>query len=165
MKPDCDSAMPQTRKLGRVVIRVAVDTCIVFGVIYAVPLCVGLELVRERQIVVGLACVAAAAAFFSHYALQCIVFDGESMFVRRPLFPSRPCLVREVSDVVVALRRRSGRPYWQAVLRNGGTVVCRFNPRVYSLEGLDAIYEQIRWRSPKVEILDDAYELRRKGRA
>jgi hypothetical protein len=157
--------MAPKQKSERIVIRVAKDTCIVFAVMYAFPLFVGIELLRERQVLGGLACVVAAAAFFSHYALQCIVFDGESMCVRRPLFSGRPFLVREVSNVAVDLRRRNGRPYWQGVLSNGGTVMCRFNPRVYSFEGLDAIYDQIRSRSPNVEILDEAYERRRKRKA
>ena len=163
MNSDGDAATPPTQRPGRTVIRVAADTCIVFGMMYAVPLFVGIELLKDRQVVGGLACVTAATAFFGYYALQSIVFDGESMFMRRPLFPGRPILVREITNVVVALRRRNGRPYWQAALCKGATVMCRFNPKVYSFEGLDAIYEQIRHRSPNVEIHDDAYDLRRKG--
>jgi len=162
--PEGEAATPPAQLSGRIVIRVARDTCIVFGVIYGVPLLVGLELLRERQAWIGLSCVAAAAAFFSHYALQSIVFDGESMLVRRPPFSDRPILVREISNVVVALRRQSGRPYWQCVLSGGATVMCRFNPRVYSPEGLDAVYERIRRLSPNVQIFDEAYELRREGR-
>jgi hypothetical protein len=156
--------LPTAQKARRTVIRVAKDTWIVFGELYAFPLFVAMELLKDGQYGVGLACIVAAAAFFSHYALQCIVFEGESMFVRRPLFPGRPILVREISSIVVALKRRNARPYWQCVISGGGAAMCRFNPRKFSLEGMDAIYEEIRRRSPNVEIHDESYEHRRKGR-
>jgi hypothetical protein len=154
--------MPGT---GRLVIRVATDTCIVFGILYAFPFFLGVGLLREHDILTGLACIAAASAFFGHYALQCIVFDGERMCMRRPFFPGRPFPVREITNVVVTLKRRSGRSYWQMVLSNRGSVMCTFNPRVYSFEGLDALYGRIRSQSPTVEIHDDAYEVWQRGRS
>jgi hypothetical protein len=162
--PDAAHTAPAD-KSGRVVVRVATDTWIVFAIMYAIPLLLGVELLRERHPFIGFACVAAVIAIFGHYAFQRIVFDGESMFMWRPLFAGRPFPVREVTHVAVALRRQNGRPYWQVVLRSGETVRCRFNPRVYSTGGLDTIYEEIRFRSPNVEIRDDAYEIRRRGRA
>jgi len=164
MRPDRDTAPPPTQNSGRIVIRVGTSTYVVFGILSAIPLFAGVELLRERQVLGGIACVVAAVALFSYYTFQSIVFDGGSMFVQRPVFRGKPIPVSEISNVVIELKSRNGRPFWEGVFSNGGTVMGKFNPKLYSFEGLDAIFDQIRYQSPNVEIIDGTHGLRRKAK-
>jgi hypothetical protein len=153
---------PPNQNVERVVVRVGTSTYFVFGILSALPLITGVEFLRQHQILGGIACVLAAVAFFSFYTFQSIVFDGGTMFVRRSLFPDQPIPVSEISNVLVELRSRNGRPFWEGAFSNGATVLGKFNPKLYSFEALDTIFEQIRCQSPNVIIIDGTHGLRRK---
>jgi hypothetical protein len=139
---------------GRRVIRVATSTYFVIGFVSAMLLILGTGLLAEKNATLGVLCLAGAPVTFSFFCFQRLVFKDGVMSFCRPFFPTQCVELRTVSQVIIALKSEGGKMYWSFRLLDRGHLLCKLNPKLYSFEGLDSVFSEIRRYSPNVVIED-----------
>ena len=126
---------------------VATSTYVVIGIISAIFLLPGISgLVSGTEPWAGLALCAAGAGAFWHFCFQSVELDHGLMVIRRPLAPTQRMPLASVTEVC-SVWSNSG-SYRRVVFKSGNEILGSFNPKLYSLEGLACILEEVRLHAP-----------------
>jgi hypothetical protein len=141
---------------------VAPSTYFVVGFVSIMPLVIGIGLYGEGHAVWGIACVLLAPLVFVHFCFQKIAFATGTMALRRPFLPDKSVALANVTAVRVTLMSLRGRPLWQCVMNGGEMLLIKFNPKLFSLEALDYMFDAVRMYSPNASISDDTRDFRPK---
>jgi hypothetical protein len=143
---------------------VATSTYVVIGFISIMPLIAGIGLYGEGQPVWSIVCFLLAPLVFIHFCLQKIAFTAGTMNLRRPFLPEKSVALRNVTAVSVALLSVRGRPLWQCIMMEGETLLLKFNPKLFSFDALDYMFNEVRAFSPNASVHDGTREFRPKSK-
>jgi hypothetical protein len=132
-------------------VRVATSTFVVIGIQMTIPLIVGIGVWAGENDSRGAFFIAIAPLAFWYFCFQTIEIANDTMTYRRPLFPPRSVSLSGITEV----RTVWNRSYRRFVFMNGETVLCAFNPKLFSLEDLALVLATVRGFSPGVVFDED----------
>ena len=153
-----DSGSPK-RSFG-----VGFSTSMVLGGIAGLFLATGVGALFSRAVAPGLFFLGIAGFVFTRYCLQKIEFEGGTMKVVRPFSRAQCVALAKITRVSIRLISQGRGFHWEGKIFGGDSLLCQFNPKLFSFEALDFMCQEIRTYSPNVSIENqaDLFRIKRK---
>jgi hypothetical protein len=136
------------RRSERREIRVCVSTYVIFGLLAALIVGVGVSGLGGKDRLYAALLVGFGVLLFVYACLQKIEIDGDLMTLCRPFRSDQRFSLSSVTKVSSVWTGPAGRGGYKWVFRCGRTTLCEFSPKLFSREDLTVIRDAVRLRAP-----------------